>query len=194
MKKRVILFLLVAAAAIGLAYSTIAASGTEDDPLISLSYLNKVFLPQISSMIDQKLEGGNSSGSSGSQGQAVDEAQLQALVKEEVANAVENLDLPSAPPTASSGGDVSYKAIQLFEGQTLVGADGGVEVLLRRGTFRCVDPVGDKITNVTKGSEAGDGNELTLQNLYLIPRSDGRGIVCVSSEGWVMVRGSYTVK
>ncbi|MBQ6000837.1 MAG: hypothetical protein IJL15_04850 [Clostridia bacterium] len=191
MKKRVILFLLVAAAAIGLAYSTIAASGTEDDPLISLSYLNKVFLPQISSMIDQKLEGGNSSGSPG---QTVDEAQLQALVKEEVAKAVDNLDLPSAPSTASSGGDVSYKAIQLFEGQTLVGADGGVEVLLRRGTFRCVDPVGDKITNVTKGSEAGDGNELTLQNLYLIPRSDGRGIVCVSSEGWVMVRGGYTVK
>jgi hypothetical protein len=191
MKKRVILFLLVAAAAIGLAYSTIAASGTEDDPLISLSYLNKVFLPQISSMIDQKLEGGSSSGSPG---QTVDEAQLQALVKEEVAKAVDNLDLPSAPSTASSGGDVSYKAIQLFEGQTLVGADGGVEVLLRRGTFRCVDPVGDKITNVTKGSEAGDGNELTLQNLYLIPRSDGRGIVCVSSEGWVMVRGGYTVK
>ena len=191
MKKRVILFLLVAAAAIGLAYSTIAASGTEYDPLISLSYLNKVFLPQISSMIDQKLEGGNSSGSPG---QTVDEAQLQALVKEEVAKAVDNLDLPSAPSTASSGGDVSYKAIQLFEGQTLVGADGGVEVLLRRGTFRCVDPVGDKITNVTKGSEAGDGNELTLQNLYLIPRSDGRGIVCVSSEGWVMVRGGYTVK
>ena len=191
MKKCVILFLLVAAAAIGLAYSTIAASGTEDDPLISLSYLNKVFLPQISSMIDQKLEGGSSSGSPG---QTVDEAQLQALVKEEVAKAVDNLDLPSAPSAASSGGDVSYKAIQLFEGQTLVGADGGVEVLLRRGTFRCVDPVGDKITNVTKGSEAGDGNELTLQNLYLIPRSDGRGIVCVSSEGWVMVRGGYTVK
>ena len=100
---------------------------------------------------------------------------------------------PGQETPGQSAAASQYEAVQLFEGQTIVGTQGGIEVLLRRGSFVCVDPDGQKITNVTKGGEAGNGNELTLQNLYLIPRSDGRGITCTSSEGWVMVRGAYTV-
>lgn len=213
MKKRIVTVLTVAALAVALACGAVFASGTAEDPLVSLSYLNSVVIPQLTTMIEQKV------GEAAGEGQiaAVDEQKLQELVAQEVANALsgegsqDGGGAETGTGTENSGQEGSegqtsgeetpgqsasaaqYEAVQLFEGQTIVGTQGGIEVLLRRGTFVCVDPDGQKITNVTKGGEAGNGNELTLQNLYLIPRSDGRGITCTSSEGWVMVRGDYSI-
>lgn len=213
MKKRIVTVLTVAALAVALACGAVFASGTAEDPLVSLSYLNSVVIPQLTTMIEQKV------GEAAGEGQiaVMDEQKLQELVAQEVANALsgegsqdgegaetgtgaENSGQEGSEGQTSgeetagqSASAAQYEAVQLFEGQTIVGTQGGIEVLLRRGSFVCVDPDGQKITNVTKGGEAGNGNELTLQNLYLIPRSDGRGITCTSSEGWVMVRGAYTV-
>ena len=213
MKKRIVTVLTVAALAVALACGAVFASGTAEDPLVSLSYLNSVVIPQLTTMIEQKV------GEAAGEGQiaAVDEQKLQELVAQEVANALsgegsqDGEGAETGTGTENSGQEGSegqtsgeetpgqsasaaqYEAVQLFEGQTIVGTQGGIEVLLRRGSFVCVDPDGQKITNVTRGGEAGNGNELTLQNLYLIPRSDGRGITCTSSEGWVMVRGDYSI-
>lgn len=213
MKKRIVTVLTVAALAVALACGAVFASGTAEDPLVSLSYLNSVVIPQLTTMIEQKV------GEAAGEGQiaVTDEQKLQELVAQEVAKALseegsqDGEGAETGTGTENSGQEGSegqtsgeetpgqsasaaqYEAVQLFEGQTIVGTQGGIEVLLRRGTFVCVDPDGQKITNVTKGGEAGNGNELTLQNLYLIPRSDGRGITCTSSEGWVMVRGDYSI-
>lgn len=221
MKKRIVTVLTVAALAVALACGAVFASGTAEDPLVSLSYLNSVVIPQLTTMIEQKV------GEAAGEGQiaVTDEQKLKELVAQEVAKALseegseegegtetgtgtENpgqegqegqegqtpgQETPGQETPGQSAAAAQYEAVQLFEGQTIVGTQGGIEVLLRRGSFVCVDPDGQKITNVTRGGEAGNGNELTLQNLYLIPRSDGRGITCTSSEGWVMVRGAYTV-
>ena len=186
MKKRIVTVLVVALLAIALACGAVFASGTAEDPLISLSYLNSVVIPQLTTLIEQKVQEAAGAG----QITSVDEQKLQELVAKEVADALSGGSSQGGALVSSS----QYEAVQLFAGQTMVGSQGSIEVLLRRGTFHCVDPEGQKITNVTKGSEAGDGNELTLQNLYLIPRSDGRGITCASEEGWVMVRGAYTIQ
>ena len=185
MKKRIVTVLAVALLAIALACGAVFASGTAEDPLISLSYLNSVVIPQLTTLIEQKVQEAAGAG----QITSVDEQKLQELVAKEVADALSGGSSEGGAASASQ-----YEAVQLFAGQTMVGSQGSIEVLLRRGTFHCVDPEGQKITNVTKGSEAGDGNELTLQNLYLIPRSDGRGITCASEEGWGMVRGAYTIQ
>ena len=220
MKKRIVTVLTVAVLAVALACGAVFASGTAEDPLVSLSYLNSVVIPQLTTMIEQKV------GEAAGEGQiaVTDEQKLKELVAQEVAKALseegseegssdgegtetgtgtenpgqegqegQEGQTPGQETPGQSAAASQYEAVQLFEGQTIVGTQGGIEVLLRRGSFVCVDPDGQKITNVTKGGEAGNGNELTLQNLYLIPRSDGRGITCTSSEGWVMVRGAYTV-
>ena len=213
MKQRIVTVLTVAALAVALACGAVFASGTAEDPLVSLSYHNSVVIPQLTTMIEQKV------GEAAGEGQiaVTDEQKLKELVAQEVAKALseegssdgegtetgtgtenpgqegQEGQTPGQETPGQSAAASQYEAVQLFEGQTIVGTQGGIEVLLRRGSFVCVDPDGQKITNVTKGGEAGNGNELTLQNLYLIPRSDGRGITCTSSEGWVMVRGAYTV-
>jgi len=151
------------------AYIAVSAAGGADDPLITLSYLNSVLLPALKE--DQQ-------------------KQVQELHEAAVAELREQI---AAGGFTSSGGGSSYFALEMHEGETIVGNGGAIEVLLRRGEFKAVDPIGDKLANLTKGAEAGDGNELTLQNLYLIPRADGRGVKCVSGSGWVMVRGGYQV-
>ena len=150
------------------AYIAVSAAGGADDPLITLSYLNSVLLPALKE--DQQ-------------------KQVQELHDAAVAELREEI---AAGGVTATGGS-SYLALEMHEGETIVGYGGAIEVLLRRGTFQAVDPIGDKLANLTKGAEAGDGNELTLQNLYLVPRADGRGVKCVSGSGWVMVRGGYQV-
>ncbi|HWP79061.1 MAG TPA: hypothetical protein VN446_00310 [Candidatus Acidoferrum sp.] len=152
------------------AYIAVSAAGGADDPLITLSYLNSVLLPALKE--DQQ-----------KQVQELHDAAIAQLREEIAAGGV----------TAPAGGSSSYLALEMHEGETIVGFGGAIEVLLRRGVFQAVDPIGDKLANLTKGAEAGDGNELTLQNLYLVPRADGRGVRCVSGSGWVMVRGGYQV-
>ena len=173
MKKRLfsaaaVTLLLICAAAL-----TIYATGTAEDPLISLSYLNSVLLPQLEKKVDERVK-------------TAMENELDAVVEKSLGA----LETGGSTLTVSGGG---YVAVQMLEGQSLAAADGSVEVLLRRGLFHSVDPNGEGITNVTKGSELLGVAELTLQNLYLIPRADVRAIVCDTQEGWVMVRGSYRI-
>jgi hypothetical protein len=82
----------------------------------------------------------------------------------------------------------------LTKGQTIYGKDAGIEVLLRSGSLTVVDPIGDKIVNMTNGTEASAGEALLLQNLYMIPRADQRGITALSYEAWILVRGTYSIK
>lgn len=177
MRKRLFSALAVTAVLMAAAALTIYASGTAEDPLISLSYLNSVLVPQLEQKVDERVK----TAMQNELGDAVTDAVEQSLG----ALGEGGISLPT------SGG--SYAAVQLLEGQTLTAADGSVEVLLRRGQFHSVDPDKEGITNVTKGAEVQGTAELTLQNLYLIPRSDARGIVCDTQEGWVMVRGSYSI-
>ena len=202
MKKRIVTVLTVAALAVALACGAVFASGTAEDPLVSLSYLNSVVIPQLTTMIEQKV------GEAAGEGQiaVTDEQKLKELVAQEVAKALseegseEGSSDGEGTETGTGTENPGQEGQEGQEGQTpgqetpgQSAAASQYEAVLRRGSFVCVDPDGQKITNVTKGGEAGNGNELTLQNLYLIPRSDGRGITCTSSEGWVMVRGAYTV-
>ncbi len=167
--KKFLRSILIAVMIAAAAYIAVSAAGGADDPLITLSYLNSVLLPALKE--DQQ-----------KQVQELNAAALEELRKEIAASGI-----------TVSGGSTSYLALEMHEGETIIGYGGAIEVLLRRGDFRAVDPIGDMLANLTKGSEAGDASELTLQNLYLVPRADGRGVKCVSGSGWVMVRGGYQV-
>ncbi len=89
--------------------------------------------------------------------------------------------------------DLSYVPLQMNKGQKIEAASGSIEVLLRRGTFKAIDLLGDHLINMTDGTEAGEGETLTLQNLYVIARPDGRAIEAVADYSWIMVRGDYKI-
>ena len=150
-----------------------AAAGDANDPVISLSYLQNVFAPEMRASAEEAAQ---------NKAREVFNAERDALAAEI------RQSLSGSGSTASA----EYQTVRISKGQMICPDGGSIEVLLRRGSYVCVDPVGEKIPNLTRGGEAGDGAELTLQNLYIVPKDDGRGIKAVAeADGWVMVRGAY---
>ncbi len=144
-----------------------SAAGGADDPVVSLGYLNSVFKPEM---------------------QAEIKSQINAAKPEIITEVVSRID--SGEGTASSA---EFVPVELLKGQKIRPLSGSIEVLLRTGAFKCIDEKGDKIPSITSGSDAKNGDSLALQNLYLIPRPDGRAITATTNS-WVMVRGAYIIE
>lgn len=87
---------------------------------------------------------------------------------------------------------VSYSPVKMEIGQVLIG-DEGTEIILRSGEATAIDNGVNGVSDITAGKDLMSGNQVVSNHLLLIPRKDGRGIQ-VSTEAWVMVRGSYTVQ
>ena len=95
--------------------------------------------------------------------------------------------------TQSSGGE--YEVVTLQGGQTLL-AKGSLELILRSGEVSVVagGNTVNGIANLSSGNELFEGMNLTVNTYCLIPRGDGRGIVCTSPVAYVMVRGKYEIR
>ena len=170
-KRRNIVITLFAVALIAGSVLAAMAAGGADDPVISLSYLTDIFAPQLKEEI------------AGETAAAIEAAKpgIVSEVLDEVGD--------------GGGGSSAFVPLMLTEGQVLYPDGGSIEVLLRRGAFACVDTGVEGIVNMTAGYDQMDGEERTLQNLYLIPRDDGRGIeATASTECWLMVRGAYRIE
>ena len=86
----------------------------------------------------------------------------------------------------------SFQAVELAEGQRLIGA-GGTEIILRSGEATAIDNGENGVSDLTSGADLLTGAQVIANHLLLVPRDDGRGINALTA-AWVMVRGDYTVQ
>lgn len=176
MKKRsmrVILCAIAAAAALA-AFGALAAggAGSQDDPLVTLSYLSGPFTNQVTEKLDKLLEERNTS------------------LRQELAGQLQQAlqgQLPGSAVSGAAGG--GYTAVTLSDGQTLFG-EAGCEVLLRSGGASCTGTGASALLDTTTGDGLSGGGVLTVNHLYLL--SDSRGILA-SGETVLLVRGSYLI-
>jgi len=89
-------------------------------------------------------------------------------------------------------GKTSYVPLQLQPGQSLIG-DEGTELILRSGEGTAIDNGANGVSDISGGRDLMSGMKVELNHLLLVPRGDGRGIK-VSTEAWVLIRGSYTIR
>ena len=107
-----------------------------------------------------------------------------------------------APPakdqdgTASAEANLSYEVVTLNNGQMLVAVDGSLELILRPGGTAAVysEIAGNGVADLTNATELLGGTAVPVNAYCLVPRGDGRGIVCTSEVAYVMVRGKYEIK
>lgn len=131
-------------------YIVADAAGTTDDPLISLSYLNDVVVPQITQTIQSNV------------------AQIaQTAAKEAVASEV----------IQQTG--TSFNSVQVFAGQTIIGK-AGTELILRVGSAAAVCPGDVGLVDTTQGLDLTNQKAVAANHVYIIPRADGRGILMAS--------------
>ena len=89
-----------------------------------------------------------------------------------------------------SGGD--WQTVQLPSGKVL-SCDAGAEFIVRSGKAVMVDSTGNGLPDLTDGINVMAGQTAAKNHLFIVPRSDGRGVKAVDSV-WVMYKGSVTVK
>ena len=76
-------------------------------------------------------------------------------------------------------------------GHTIIAGEG-TEIILRSGTATAFVPTVDGIVNITSGAELFHGASIPANNLIIVPRADGRGVVA-QTDAWFIIRGGFSV-
>lgn len=147
--------------------TAVAASnyGTSSDPLITLSYLNDVFKPDILSKLDEK---------------------LATAVKD----IEKNFDEKISEVTASSAGE-SFEVVTLTTGQKVT-ASPGTEIMLRVGSASCLSSNSPGLIDISTGGTIESGSALTANHMYMVT-IEGNGIAASAASVKILIRGNYTI-
>ena len=195
--------LLAATLALGaLVAANEAEYSSKDDPLISLSYVNKVLLPQIKEMIEDTLAG-------------VELGDIIITVPPETTEEPEETteepeETTEAPETTEPEPEVTfpegtvntgsrYVVVNLMEGEVLYASVNACEVIVRSGNTTVVSPFTTQweeqgVSDTTDGKELYNEDAVPTNHTIIIPRDDGRGIAVGEGGAWIMVRGDFIVK
>lgn len=174
----VVLLLICGLAFSGYTYDT--------DPLVTLSYLNEVFVPQIKQdIIDAVLSYFEANS-------ANEQEQIQQIPQQD--ETVQEIQQQETQQPQDSLANASYEVVELTLGQKLV-ATACAEVIMRPGgKVECVSQNDMGLCDVTGGTDIFNGQPLLENHYVIIPRADGRGVLCVSEKAYLLVRGGYVIE
>lgn len=181
MKKRTVIrrmaFIALLSAALVL---TVAAQGSENDPLVTLGYLTEKFLPQVVEEVELKA--------------AERDRGLEERVQEMLDEHAEDLEKKIKKLTPASDGQASsaaFAVVTMEAGQRLTLTAGG-ELLFRSGTAVCVSPSSPGLVDSTTGEVLESGSPLAANHLYLAT-DNSRGLAA-SETVTLLVRGAYILE
>ena len=131
--------LLVSATVLTLTVAATGGAGTSSDPLVTLSYLNEKFLPQILSEVDKKT--------------ASREQTLSSKLTEQVKSETQAFEQKygASSGNASGGTAASFTVVTLNQGQILY-MGVGCEAMLRTGSGVCVAASTPGLIDETSGT------------------------------------------
>lgn len=174
-KTRIITMLAIIVAAL-FAFGIVAAAtggyGSSSDPLITLSYLTDVFMPEVEQTIDTTVEAKTT--------------ELGADLDTTIAELEAKYNEASHASAAST-----YTVISMSSGQKLVGIKG-CEIMLRVGSAYCNAPASPGLIDTSTTGILENGQYLVKNHMYMVT-IDGRGIQA-DGDIMIIVRGDYTIE
>ena len=171
--------LLVSATLLTLSAMASGTAGTSGDPLVTLSYLNEKFLPQVLAEVDER---------AAAHGAALAE-KLSAQVKTDAAEFAR--EYGAGTDGASAGAAFSFEVVTLDKGRTL-SCDVGCEVMLRVGGASCAATANPGLVDETAGATIANGGALQKNHLCMATVS-GSGVKAGADGAKLLVRGGYTL-
>ena len=129
--------------------AALAAGGDQDDPLITVSYLQQTAIPDVVAQVEEKA--------------AARQEELKKELEQQIAQYKE--DVASLGGTGS-GGNASYTLVTLSRGQTMY-LNVGCEVLLRIGSATVNAATSPALIDVSTGGSINGGASLTQNHLYM---------------------------
>ena len=161
------------------AFVAVAADvGSQEDPLVTLSYLSDTFLGQLLGKVDEEIT-------------QRDQEVLEKVEKNIDAATEEILDAVDGADTVGNASAAVYQEVTLSAGQVLYGS-AGCEVMLRGGSATCVSSGKSTpgLVDITGGGTINDGTALQTNHLYTMTADRG---VKAADAVTLLVRGSYTI-
>ena len=159
-----------------------AGVGSSDDPLVTLSYLNETFLPQVLRAVDEKITERNT--------QLADA--LSDQIRTDAAAFERKYGAVSGGTGEMSGTVDSFVVVTLAKDQTLCG-DVGCELLLRTGSAICVANSSPGLIDETTAGTIYNGDALAKNHLYMITVTE-RCVRATADNTKILVRGTYAVQ
>lgn len=168
---------------VAMTITSVFAYSTEDDPLITLSYLNEIVIPALKQEFTELFTNDNTNNED---------------TNTEANNNQENTDI--TPDVTAEEIDLTgigtYDLLELKEGQKVL-VNSAVEIIVRPGSkVTCVSPFPSQgIADITNGNEILNDQEIPINAYCILPRGDdGRGFLVHSKDAYIMIRGEYTVE
>ena len=174
-KIRVITMLSVIVAALfalGVVAAATGGYGSSSDPLITLSYITDVFMPEMDETINGAVEAKTT--------------EISSALDTTVAELESKYNEASEASAAST-----YTVISMASGQKLIGVKG-CEVMLRIGSAYCTAPASPGLIDTSTTGILENGEYLIKNHMYMIT-IDGRGIQA-DGDIMIIVRGDYTIE
>lgn len=153
--------------------AALAAGGSQNDPLITLSYLNQTAIPQIVRQVEEK---------TAAKQKELEQA-LAVQISQYLAQAGQNAVNPS-------GGSASYTLVSMTGGQVM-SLGVGCELLLRIGTVTVRANTSPALIDLSTGGTMDSGAALTKNHLYMATIADRT--LTASGDVKILVRGSYSI-
>ena len=146
------------------------AAGDQDDPLVTLSYLNQTAIPQIVEQVEERT------------------AQRQEELEESFRVQLERYQREEQGGGSDAAG---YTLVTMSQGQVMY-LEVGCEVLLRVGSASVRADSSPALIDLSDGGTADSGASLEKNHLYM-STIEGRTLTADAATVKVLVRGGYTV-
>ena len=176
-----------------------AEYGSQSDPLVTLSYIEKVLLPNAQKDVDKTVSNAmeefeDALSDCDKTIQSYIDKKLRSFasgdVDEELIDAIAASVLEQAGGSVTAG-EVSWSVIQVPAGRTVV-CEVGVQAILRVGQATCVAAGTPGLIDLSNGETLENGGALAANHLYTAS-IQGRGIY--TAQGCtLLIAGSYTIQ
>ena len=150
--------------------------GTSSDPLVTLSYLNEKFKPQILDDLEEQLTSSEDS--------------VTQSLNEQISGFTATIDsmLDGSSPVSEAD---TFSVVTLKSGQTVT-CSVGAEIMLRIGTATGYGPSSPALIDTTSGGTLSSGSALTTNHMYMVT-IDGNGVKATASTVKILIRGTYSI-
>ena len=146
------------------------AVGDENDPLVSLSYLNDKTVPEVLQQVETQAQ----------------DHQNELMIKFDAA-----IDAYKVEKTEGTLNNASYSVVTLSNNQQIeLGV--GCEVMLRVGSAKITAATSPALIDVSTGGTISDGTALTKNHLYMATIPD-RKLTATADTVKILVRGNYVI-
>lgn len=176
-----------------------AEYGSQSDPLVTLSYIEKVLLPNAQKDVDKSVSNAmedfeDALSDSNKSIQSYIDKKLRSFASGDVDD--ELIDAIAASVVEQMGGsvtagEVSWSVVQVPAGSTVV-CEAGVQAVLRVGQAVCVAAGSPGLIDLSNGETLANGGALAANHLYTAS-IQGRGIY--TAQGCtLLIAGSYNIQ